>query len=121
MTGAVERLESLTSWHHDWSGLRVAVFGLGVTGFSVADTLAELGAEVLVVTSRADEERAMLLEVIGAELLEEPDLSAPPARLVEFAPELVVVSPGFHWDDGKVPLRGWVSRWAGTPPLSLSR
>jgi len=131
VTGAVERLESLTSWHHDWSGLRVAVFGLGVTGFSVADTLAELGAEVLVVTSRADEERAMLLEVIGAELLEEPDLSAPPARLLEFAPELVVVSPGFHWDhplllwaeEGGIPVWGdielaWRLRDKVAPPGS---
>ncbi|WP_434317836.1 UDP-N-acetylmuramoyl-L-alanine--D-glutamate ligase [Leifsonia sp. P73] len=107
MTESRERLEALTSWHHDWSGLRVAVFGLGVTGFSVADTLAELGAEVLVVASRADAERAMLLEVIGAELLEEPDLSTPPARLVEFDPELVVVSPGFHWDH---PLLLWADR-----------
>ncbi len=95
---AVDRLPTLTSWHADWRGLRVAVYGLGVTGFSVADTLAELGAEVLVVTAKADAERAMLLEVIGAELLEEPDLSAAPARLAEFDPELVVVSPGFHWD-----------------------
>ncbi|MEN2737343.1 UDP-N-acetylmuramoyl-L-alanine--D-glutamate ligase [Microbacterium sp. X-17] len=107
MSESRERLEALTSWHHDWSGLRVAVFGLGVTGFSVADTLAELGAEVLVVASRADAERAMLLEVIGAELLEEPDLSTPPARLLEFDPELVVVSPGFHWDH---PLLLWADR-----------
>ncbi|MCI0155867.1 UDP-N-acetylmuramoyl-L-alanine--D-glutamate ligase [Leifsonia shinshuensis] len=107
MTSPSERLEALTSWHHDWRGLRVAVFGLGVTGFSVADTLAELGAEVLVVASRADQERAMLLEVIGAELLEQADLSAPPARLVEFAPELVVVSPGFHWDH---PLLLWAEQ-----------
>ena len=101
---AGERLSTLTSWHADWRGLRVAVYGLGVTGFSVADTLAELGAEVLVVTASADSERAMLLEVIGAELLEESDLSSAPARLVEFDPELVVVSPGFHWDH---PLLVW--------------
>jgi UDP-N-acetylmuramoylalanine--D-glutamate ligase len=106
VTTSNERLEALTSWHHDWRGLRVAVFGLGVTGFSVADTLAELGAEVLVVASRADQERAMLLEVIGAELLEQADLSAPPERLVEFEPELVVVSPGFHWDH---PLLLWAA------------
>ena len=42
-------LDSLTSWHSDWKQLKVAVVGLGVTGFSVADTLAELGCEVLVV------------------------------------------------------------------------
>jgi UDP-N-acetylmuramoylalanine--D-glutamate ligase len=92
------RLGSLTSWHADWSGLRVAVLGLGVTGFSVADTLTELGSRVMVVTSSADDERAMLLKVIGADLLEQADLSTPPAQLIEFDPELIVVSPGFHPD-----------------------
>ena len=70
MTGT--RLDSLTSWHADWKGLRVVVLGLSVTGFSVADTLAELGADVLVVTERADEEYARLLPVIGAALWEGP-------------------------------------------------
>jgi len=104
VTDLDDRLVALNSWHADWRGLRVAVYGLGVTGFSVADTLAELGAEVLVVTAKADDERAMLLEVIGAELLEESDLSAPPARLTEFDPELVIASPGFHPDH---PLLAW--------------
>ena len=49
-----ERLQALTSWYADWKGLRVAVLGLSVTGFSVADTLAELGADVLVVSEHAD-------------------------------------------------------------------
>ena len=62
------RLDDLTSWHADWKGLRVAVLGLSVTGFSVADTLAELGADVLVVTEKADEEYERLLPVIGARL-----------------------------------------------------
>ncbi|GAB3579365.1 UDP-N-acetylmuramoyl-L-alanine--D-glutamate ligase [Leifsonia lichenia] len=106
MTELDDRLAALTSWHADWRGLRVAVYGLGVTGFSVADTLAELGADVLVVTAKADDERAMLLEVIGAELLEEADLSAPPARLAEFDPELVIASPGFHHDH---PLLNWAA------------
>ena len=99
-----DRLAGLTSWRSDWSDLRVAVFGLGITGFSVADTLTELGATIVVVTARADEERAMLLSVIGAELVEDPDLSNPPARLLEFDPELIVVSPGFHYDH---PLLRW--------------
>ena len=60
------RLSSLTSWHADWSGLRVAVLGLGVTGFAVADTLVELGARVLVVAARGSEDHRGLLEVIGA-------------------------------------------------------
>lgn len=49
------RLDSLTSWNADWSGLRVAVLGLGMTGFSVADTLAELGSDVVVFSEKADE------------------------------------------------------------------
>lgn len=92
MTAA--RLDALTSWHGDWTGLRVAVLGLSVTGFSVADTLAELGADVLVVTESADEEYARLLPVIGARLRAGP-LAQVPAELIDFAPELVVASPGF--------------------------
>ncbi|WP_203579230.1 UDP-N-acetylmuramoyl-L-alanine--D-glutamate ligase [Microbacterium hibisci] len=89
-----DRLSALTSWHADWKGLRVAVLGLSVTGFSVADTLAELGAEVLVVTEKADEEYARLLPVIGARLWTGA-LEDVPAELVDFAPEVVVASPGF--------------------------
>ncbi|WP_336633097.1 MULTISPECIES: UDP-N-acetylmuramoyl-L-alanine--D-glutamate ligase [unclassified Microbacterium] len=87
-------LDALRSWHADWRGLRVAVLGLSMTGFSVADTLAELGAEVLVVSERADEEYARLLPVIGARLWTGP-LDAAPDELVAFAPEVVVASPGF--------------------------
>ncbi|PJJ55094.1 UDP-N-acetylmuramoyl-L-alanine--D-glutamate ligase [Compostimonas suwonensis] len=92
-----DRLASLTSWHDDWSGLRVAVLGLGVTGFSVADTLVELGSSVLVVASTADDDRARLLEVIGAGLLRHP-LDVVPEGLRGFDPQLVIVSPGFHPD-----------------------
>jgi UDP-N-acetylmuramoylalanine--D-glutamate ligase len=94
-----DRLDSLTSWHADWRGLRVAVLGLGVSGFSTADTLAELGADVLVVapdaSSGAAAERADLLPLLGVRLVVESDLAAPPAALVAFDPEVVVVSPGF--------------------------
>jgi len=91
---SADRLHALTSWHADWKGLRVAVLGLSVTGFSVADTLAELGADVLVVTARADEEYARLLPVIGARLWTGP-LETVPQELLDFAPEVVVASPGF--------------------------
>jgi len=84
----------LTSWNADWHGLRVAVLGLSVTGFSAADTLAELGATVLVVTESASEEYARLLPVIGAELHVGP-LQAVPPQLADFAPDVVVASPGF--------------------------
>ncbi len=87
-------LDELHSWHADWRGLKVAVLGLSVTGFSAADTLAELGAEVLVVTEHAADEYARLLPVIGARLWAGP-LAEVPAELVEFAPDVIVASPGF--------------------------
>jgi UDP-N-acetylmuramoylalanine--D-glutamate ligase len=105
------RLGALVSWYSDWSGLRAAVFGLGKTGFSVTDTLVELGADVLVVTDSADVERAMLVEVIGARLHQEAGLTDAPDVLREFDPELVVVSPGLHPDN---PLIVW-ARSRGIP------
>ncbi|MGV8885068.1 MAG: UDP-N-acetylmuramoyl-L-alanine--D-glutamate ligase [Microbacteriaceae bacterium] len=94
----VTDLSTLTSWNAEWTGLRVAVLGLGVTGFAAADTLVELGASVLVVASRAPAEQAELLDVIGASLVQRADLSTVPAELEEHEPELIVVSPGFHPD-----------------------
>ncbi|WP_455905147.1 UDP-N-acetylmuramoyl-L-alanine--D-glutamate ligase [Microbacterium sp.] len=88
------RLATLTSWNADWSDLRVAVLGLSMTGFSVADTLTELGADVLVLTESAEEEYARLLPVIGARLELGP-LDQVPEALMEFAPEVVIASPGF--------------------------
>ncbi|GAA4154330.1 UDP-N-acetylmuramoyl-L-alanine--D-glutamate ligase [Gryllotalpicola daejeonensis] len=116
--GAVD-FEALNSWHTDaWKGLRVAVFGLGKTGFSVADTLVELGSEVLVITQQADDERARLLEVIGAELVVDESLDVlaggPPQRLLDFDPQLVVANPGFppshpllQWAEGEAALPVW--------------
>lgn len=105
-----ERVDTLTSWHADWSGLRVAVLGLSVTGFAAADTLAELGAEVLVVTEEASEEYARLVPVIGARLVVGP-LDTVPAELSDFDPDVVVASPGFA---PRHPLVEW-TRERGTP------
>lgn len=91
-------LATLTSWRSDWSGLRVAVYGVGVTGFAVADTLVELGAHVLVVAGRASDEHRQLLDVIGATLELHPDETTVPNALPAHDPELVVVSPGYHPD-----------------------
>lgn len=88
------RLDALTSWHADWAGLRVAVLGLSATGFSAADTLTELGAEVLVLGESASEEYRRLVPVIGARLHLGP-LQTVPDELIEFDPEVVVASPGF--------------------------
>jgi UDP-N-acetylmuramoylalanine--D-glutamate ligase len=94
---ARSRLDTLTSWNADWRGLRVVVLGVGVTGFAVADTLTELAADVLVVAPEVDDDRARILEVIGAKLLRHP-LDSVPVELIGFAPEVVVASPGFHPD-----------------------
>ena len=84
----------LVSWRSNWAGLRVAVLGLGKTGFSVADTLKELGAEVLVYAREAEPEYLDLLEVIGGRSV----IGSPQHALTEFEnfdPEVVVTSPGF--------------------------
>jgi UDP-N-acetylmuramoylalanine--D-glutamate ligase len=94
----VRNIQELTSWHSDWKGLRVAVLGLGVSGFSVADTLVELGARVLVAAASAKEEHLGLLSVIGGEFLRD-DLADVPEELAGFDPELIIVSPGFHPDN----------------------
>ena len=105
------RLDALNSWNADWTGLRVAVLGLGVTGFAVADTLTELGAEVLVIAPEVDDDRAKILDVIGARLLRHP-LDGVPDELVAFAPEVIVASPGFHPDHP-------VLEWAGEAGVAV--
>ncbi|MBK5238934.1 MAG: UDP-N-acetylmuramoyl-L-alanine--D-glutamate ligase [Actinomycetales bacterium] len=91
-------LGTLTSWHAPWAHLRAAVLGLGVTGFAVADTLAELGADVLVVAAGADELRIRMCEVIGVTYVQESSGSPVPTELVDFSPEVIVVSPGYRPD-----------------------
>jgi UDP-N-acetylmuramoylalanine--D-glutamate ligase len=92
------RIAGLTSWHADWRGLEVVVLGAGVTGFAAADTLVELGCDVLVAAATATEERRELLDVIGARLVT-ADPAGQAAALTAFSPDLVVVSPGYHPDD----------------------
>lgn len=65
-----------------------------MTGFSVADTLTELGADVLVLSESAEEEYAKLLPVIGARL-ELGSLREVPDTLTAFDPEVIIASPGF--------------------------
>ncbi len=89
-------IERLSSWHDDWSGLRVVILGLGVTGFAAADTLVELGAECLVLADSADPQIADLLGVIGVPLVVTDQVPSAVGALDKFAPELVIVSPGFR-------------------------
>ncbi|MEY4019116.1 MAG: hypothetical protein RLZZ590_416 [Actinomycetota bacterium] len=87
-------LSALTSWHSDWKGLRVVVFGLGVSGFSVADTLAELGADVLVIAEKAESDLLDILDVIGVPHV--TGVSADELLLAakKHAPEVLITSPG---------------------------
>jgi len=93
------RLDSLVSWDADWAGLRVVVTGIGLSGFSAADTLIELGAQVVLVDALENEEtlaKADTLRIVGAH---DVLLGAEHARslpLVAGQPaELVVTSPGW--------------------------
>ena len=64
----------LTHRDADWSGLRVLVAGLGISGFAAADALWERGAVVTVVdasapgASRTVDERAQILAVLGVDV-----------------------------------------------------
>ncbi len=79
-----------SSWHQAWN-FKVAVLGLGKSGFSVADTLTELGSEVTVFAAKAEPQLAELLEVIGARLV----LSDDPSMLNVEDFDFAIVSPGF--------------------------
>ncbi len=80
----------------------MAIFGLGVSGFSVADTLAELGCRVLVVADKAEAEYLDLLEVLGVEVRIGNPFDEDKDSLLEFSPDLVVTSPGFRPDSDQI-------------------
>jgi UDP-N-acetylmuramoylalanine--D-glutamate ligase len=92
----MSKLDELTSWNSDWSELRVLVFGLGVSGFSAADTLHELGAKVLVIADKADEKLVEVLDVLGVESLIGAEEQNQLDSLNAFNPELVIISPGIR-------------------------
>jgi UDP-N-acetylmuramoylalanine--D-glutamate ligase len=72
----------------------VAVLGLGKTGFSVADTLNELGSKLLVVAEAADSEVLDILEVLGVESVIDSNSATLQKALNEFKPDVLIVSPG---------------------------
>lgn len=88
-------LSQLNSWHANWRDLKVVVLGLGVSGFSVADTLAELGAKVLVVAKKAEPELVDILDVLGVRHITGDQVTSDlPKEVKDFLPELIVTSPG---------------------------
>jgi UDP-N-acetylmuramoylalanine--D-glutamate ligase len=95
----MSKLDHLNSWHSDWSELRAVVYGLGVTGFSVADTLNELGSKVLVIADKAETEVVDILDVLGIEYLIGQTQEQVAERLSEFSPEVLITSPGVRPDN----------------------
>ncbi|WP_411282987.1 UDP-N-acetylmuramoyl-L-alanine--D-glutamate ligase [Lapillicoccus sp.] len=91
----------LTHRDAEWSGLRVLVTGLGVSGFAAADALAERGARVTVVDGRArggspaNDERAHILDILDIAVRQgEEHTVGMPLEPVD----LVVTSPGWRPD-----------------------
>jgi UDP-N-acetylmuramoylalanine--D-glutamate ligase len=99
-------LDQFNSWHSDWTKLNVVVFGLGVSGFSVADTLAELGAKTLVVAEKAEAELLDILDVIGVPHITGAAATGVPPAVVDFKPDVIVTSPGIRPQN---PLLAWAS------------
>lgn len=94
----------LTHRDAQWSGLRVLVAGLGVSGFAAADALLERGAHVLGVdsgTGQALRERAKILQILDAQLVLGHEaagaIAQPQAVLADI--DLVVTSPGWRPDN----------------------
>ncbi|WP_460826066.1 UDP-N-acetylmuramoyl-L-alanine--D-glutamate ligase [Nostocoides australiense] len=97
-----DRLQGLTHGGADWSGLRVLVAGLGISGFAAADALAERGARVVLVdgqTPAAGSElaqRATILQVLDVEVRIGPQATA--ALPADLDLDVIVTSPGWRPD-----------------------
>jgi UDP-N-acetylmuramoylalanine--D-glutamate ligase len=93
-----------------WERVRAVVVGIGVSGFAAADTLLHLGARVTVLAESATEEqqeKAHLLEILGAELRIGPGATDTLPEPVD----LVVTSPGVRPATGVLA----AARRAGVP------
>ncbi len=92
------RVDGLKWWDADWAGLKVVVAGITKTGFSIADTMTELGARVVVVAASDDAEArqsAQTLKIVGVEdVLLGPGKDQSLPLLDGQLPDLVFGSPG---------------------------
>lgn len=96
---SAESIGGLTSWTSAWSTRRAVVIGLGQVGFAVADTLQELGVEVLVVAEQAEPDVVTITDVLGVQVLVGGGLKQRLASAVAHTPDFVVVSPGVAGTD----------------------
>jgi len=112
-------IEWLDSAHRmsDWGSVRAVVDGLDERGFSAADVLLDLGANVIVL-SETQSDKAKLLEVLGADV--RGDASLPPCDLlIAAAPSPVVDQAGARgvpvWSDVELAwrLQDRVVPWLG--------
>ncbi|CAB4742062.1 unannotated protein [freshwater metagenome] len=82
-----------------WDGVRAVVAGFGVSGFAAADNLTHLGAAVTALDEQAEgkEEKAELLEVLGADVRLGPGTTAALPSDLDHV-DVVVTSPGWRPD-----------------------
>lgn len=99
MASSKAELAHYSSWNSNWAELKIAVIGLGKTGFSVADTLNELGSDLLAVSENADAQVLDILDVLGVEYLVTSENQEIIQRLEDFSPDLAVISPGIRPDN----------------------
>ena len=95
-------LSELTSWHSNWRDIDVVVIGLGATGFSVLDTLVELGARVSVIARDAKPDVLKIAALLGANLILEADDARRGEAGSRVPADVVVVSPGISPADPAV-------------------
>jgi UDP-N-acetylmuramoylalanine--D-glutamate ligase len=87
----LDQADAGSAWHE----AHACVAGIGVSGFAAADVLCRLGARVTVVDARsgeAEQERAKVLELLGA------DVRLGTADELPSGVDLVVTSPGWRPD-----------------------
>lgn len=93
------RLIGLVHGAADWSGLRVVVTGIGLSGFAAADALLERGAKVVLLDENdgsAQQERAQVVGLLGADVRLGRDATSALPQVAGGDPDLVVTSPGWR-------------------------
>jgi UDP-N-acetylmuramoylalanine--D-glutamate ligase len=98
---SADRLDWLAGARRDsaWDRARVAVAGIGVSGFAAADALQHLGARVVVIDDRSPDapevaDRATLLEILGVDVR----LGDGSGQRLPDDVDLLVTSPGWSPD-----------------------
>ena len=102
----MKAVDNLVSWNSNWADYRILVVGLGTTGFSVADTLWELGSTISVVARDDGGMHGTILDTLGIPLSLGLDEDAMLAAAADFAPDIIIVSPGLNPNH---PIVGWAA------------